>query len=367
MDSAYIINCLETNQVDLLENSLVNLCRMCMSGSSTDLKSVFSCTGFLTSESGKILDISEVIHLLVGVKIKREQEELPQKICRSCLKQLYTSYSFLNLAKKYEAAFGTFLKLKNAEAVQVNPDVLYDDQNGEEDDQDTITTDENEELVEEADEDHNEEGVDEPMEMAIQDVSDLMKSDEFQVEHLREEDVQETIEVSTKEEPAKKQNKLQKVIQKKIADKKKVPSNLKNRSPKAKKNVFNCSQCDKSYSFVQSLNRHFTAEHGDDSDKKQCPHCPQQFHRADGLKRHIRTHTNERPYACEDCEKSFKQSSELKDHMACHTKEAMYQCKECNFAFTTRMGLHYHTKKAHLGQGMVKKTNKRKAKKTITR
>nr|XP_054920575.1 zinc finger protein with KRAB and SCAN domains 7-like [Dermacentor andersoni] len=42
--------------------------------------------------------------------------------------------------------------------------------------------------------------------------------------------------------------------------------------------------------------------------KHKCETCGKQFHRADHLTEHYRTHTDERPYKCKTCDKSFGQS-----------------------------------------------------------
>ena len=46
-----------------------------------------------------------------------------------------------------------------------------------------------------------------------------------------------------------------------------------------------------------------------------CDVCEKRFTQAGTLKRHMRIHTNERPYECHVCEKSYRQLSSLKYHM----------------------------------------------------
>ena len=53
----------------------------------------------------------------------------------------------------------------------------------------------------------------------------------------------------------------------------------------------------------------------------ECGVCEKVFGSQADLARHMRTHTNEKPYECDVCEKRFRQSSNLKRHMRNHTHE----------------------------------------------
>ena len=46
----------------------------------------------------------------------------------------------------------------------------------------------------------------------------------------------------------------------------------------------------------------------------ECDVCEKSFTTSSSLKRHMRIHTNEKPYECDVCEKSFTTSSNLKRH-----------------------------------------------------
>uniref|UniRef100_H2Z6H9 C2H2-type domain-containing protein n=1 Tax=Ciona savignyi TaxID=51511 RepID=H2Z6H9_CIOSA len=50
----------------------------------------------------------------------------------------------------------------------------------------------------------------------------------------------------------------------------------------------------------------------------KCDYCGKMFGRQQHLKRHILTHTGERPYPCQYCEKRFRRSEHLKHHLASH-------------------------------------------------
>lgn len=58
-------------------------------------------------------------------------------------------------------------------------------------------------------------------------------------------------------------------------------------------------------------NRHFT-----------CPYefCRRPFKRLEHLKRHVRTHTQERPFPCERCPRTFSRQDNLAMHIKTHEK-----------------------------------------------
>ena len=57
--------------------------------------------------------------------------------------------------------------------------------------------------------------------------------------------------------------------------------------------------------------------------------CSATSNRADGLKRHSKIETGEKPYICGICWAGFKKASNLKKHSRIHSGEKPYTCKIC--------------------------------------
>ncbi|ENN81024.1 hypothetical protein HUJ04_009687 [Dendroctonus ponderosae] len=109
-------------------------------------------------------------------------------------------------------------------------------------------------------------------------------------------------------------------------------------------NSFTCEICGRNFKLKGEHTRHLR-RHGDpDFRKVACLLCGKKVHE---LKKHMLTHTGQRPYSCENCQKGFTSRYALKIHKRQHTNERPYICNHCGNGFPQKVSLLTHLKSKH--------------------
>ena len=76
----------------------------------------------------------------------------------------------------------------------------------------------------------------------------------------------------------------------------------------------------------------------------KCDQCDYASSRAGDLRRHLKTHSGEKPYKCDQCDYASSQAGHLRTHLKTHSGEKSNKCNQCNYASSEASNLRRHLK-----------------------
>lgn len=92
---------------------------------------------------------------------------------------------------------------------------------------------------------------------------------------------------------------------------------------------YKCSVCERGFKTLASLQNHVNTHTG--TKPHLCKYCDSCFTTSGELVRHVRyRHTHEKPHKCHECDYASVELSKLKRHIRCHTGERPYQVHATN-------------------------------------
>lgn len=112
------------------------------------------------------------------------------------------------------------------------------------------------------------------------------------------------------------------------------------------KKAVTCKLCNSGFSNMGNLKRHHMLQHSQVKQKKHvCTECNKAFNYSSSLSKHMRIHQNIRNYICDHCAKSFVHKTGLQSHLLTHSTETPFPCPTCDRQFKSNGMLQIHIRR----------------------
>ncbi|CAG2239049.1 KRAB [Mytilus edulis] len=112
-----------------------------------------------------------------------------------------------------------------------------------------------------------------------------------------------------------------------------------------------CSICHQTLKSEKTLSYHMKTKHNEAYQKNvSCEYCGKLFWCKSELDKHLRVHTNERPYLCHICSSSFKTAGNLRNHQRAIHENHFWICDVCGQKFKSKPRFQEHLYKEKHGK-----------------
>nr|XP_029725409.1 zinc finger protein 184-like [Aedes albopictus] len=112
------------------------------------------------------------------------------------------------------------------------------------------------------------------------------------------------------------------------------------------KTNFTCRYCPSTFYTSQEYKLHLGLVHVA-TDTVNCDVCGLEFKNSTCLKRHLKSHSEERSYQCPFCEKAFKTNMHLHRHKETIHMKLRFKCNHCDVSYGRKDKLRMHIERAH--------------------